>query len=119
MFDYQIIHNIKLSQEQPDLDSMVRLFLDTFSQSVVNIFNPAKYFKLLLSKDGEQVLGSTLRNIEVRLYFICHMETAVEIFIILVMNNLNWKGSLQSIYLRPFFLLTLWFALRKLKKTRN
>ena len=118
MFDYQIVHNLKMLQEQPDLDSMVRLFLDSFSRSV-SIFNPAKFFKVLLSSDGEQVLGSTLRNIEVRLYFICHRQTSGEIFVILVMNSLNWKGSLQTLYLSPFIILTTWLALRKLKKNRN
>lgn len=119
MFDYQIIHNIKSSSEQPDLDSLVRLFLHILSRPIMNTLNPAKFFKLLLSTDGEQVLGSTLRNTEVRLYFICHRETSREIFIILVINHLNWKGSLQTIYLRPFFLLILWSALKKLKKTQN
>ena len=116
MFDYQVIHSLKLSKKQPDLETLVRLFLDTFSKPAGKFINPAVYFRILLSTDDEIIIGSNHRDFEVRLYFVLHMESPGEVFIIFIMNSLNWMGGLKSIYLRPFFKIIIRAILRVLRK---
>ncbi len=117
MFDYQITHTIKFSKGQPDLDSLVRLFLATLANRSGKILRLRKYFRLYFTTNEEAVLGSNHRNLEIRLYFIRRKEISCEVFLILVLSDLNWKGSLQSLYLRPFLLLILWSALLIMKRS--
>ena len=119
MFNNQEYENTKMLKERPDLERRVRMFLDTPSHPVIKKYILAKYFKVLFSAEQECVLGSNLRNIEIRLYFINRRETTAQMFVIFVMNKLNWKGSLQSSYLHPFLLIILWFVLRIWKKTHR
>jgi hypothetical protein len=116
MFDYQVIHTIKLTMEQPDLETLVRLFLDSFSKPAGKFVNPSAYFRVLLSTSDEIVIGSNHRNFEVRLYFMLHKESSGEVFIIFIMNSLNWIGGLKSIYFRPFLKIIIRTMLRELRK---
>ena len=116
MFDYQVIHSIKLSNERPDLETLVRLFLATFSKPAGKFINPATYFRTLLSANDEIIIGSNHRNFEVRLYFMRHKESSREVFIIFIMNSLNWVGGLKSIYLFPFLRIIILAVLRVLRK---
>ena len=116
MFDYQVIHTIKLSKKQPDLEILVRLFLDTFSKPAAKFINPSVYFRVLLSTNDEIIIGSNHRDFEVRLYFLLHKESSGEVFIIFFMNTLNWMGGLKSIYLRPFLKIIIRVILRVLRK---
>jgi hypothetical protein len=115
MIDYQVMHRIKFSKGQPDLKAVVRLFLSELPGCSGKFLSLHKYFGLYFTADQEAVLGSNLRNMEIRLYFIIPREIPGHIFLILVLYNLNWKGSLQSLYLRPFLLIIIWTALRLMK----
>jgi len=115
MIDYQVIHTIRFSKGQPDLETLVRLFLSALPSRSGKFLWLRKYFRVYFTADQEAVLGSNLRNMEIRLYFIQSREIPGHVFLILVLYNLNWKGSLQSLYLRPFLLIILWIALRLMK----
>jgi hypothetical protein len=115
MIDYQVMHTIKFSKGQPDLEALVRLFLSALPCRSGKFLSLRKYFGLYFAADQEAVLGSNLRNMEIRLYFLQSKEIPGHVFLILVLYNLNWKGSLQSLYLRPFLLFALWAVLRLMK----
>jgi hypothetical protein len=115
MIDYQVMHTIRFSKGQPDLETLVRLFLSALPGRSGKFLWLRKYFRVYIMADREAVLGSNLRNLEIRLCFIQSRKISDYIFLILVLYNLNWKGSLQSLYLRPFLLIILWRALRHMK----
>ena len=116
MFDYQVIRTIKFSQEQPDLEILVRLFLDTFDKPAGKLINPSVYFRILLVTNDEIVIGSNQRNFEVRIFFMRHKESAGEVFIIFTMNSFNWMGRLKSIYLYPLIKTIIRAMIRVLRK---
>jgi hypothetical protein len=116
LFDYQVIRIIKLSQEQPDLEILVRLFLDTFSKHAGKFINPSAYFRILLATNDEIVIGSNHWNFEVRIYFMQHKESAGEVFIIFTMNSFNWMGRLKSIYVYPLIKTIIRVMIRVLRK---
>ena len=117
MFDGQNVYTFKSLNGQPDLETLVRLFLDTISNRAGKKLNSAKYFGTLFTSNDECVLGSNQRNFEVRLYFLNRRETSGELFIIFILNNLNWIGGLKSLYLIPSLKIILWFTLRILRKS--
>lgn len=116
LFDYQVIRIIKMSQQQPDLEIPVRLFLDTFSKPAGEFIHLSDYFRILLAKNDEIVIGSNQRNFEIRIYFLRHKESAGEVFIIFTITSFNWMGRLKALYLYPLVKIIIRVTIRLLRK---
>ena len=101
MLDFQKTYTIRCLNQQPDLDELVRLFLNNLTSRSCGIFNLKKYFSVYLTTCDEAVIGSNNLNFEIRIYFFRRREHSSSIFLILTFNHLNWLGCLQSLYLRP------------------
>jgi len=114
MFDHQVVYTIRRPKAQPDLEPLVRLFLNALPACSGKFINTQKYFNLYFMEKDETVLGSNLKNFEIRLYFIRSIKLSVNVFIIFELNNLNLLGILQSLYLYPLFLFVLRRTLRSL-----
>ncbi len=112
MFDHQVVYTIRKTKAQPDLESLVRLFLNALPACSWKFIDVHKYFSLYYMEKDETVLGSNLRNLEIRLYFIHGKKLSANIFMIFTLNNLNITGLLQSLYLYPLLLITLRCTLR-------
>ena len=109
------MHPINLPKGQPDLDTLVRLFISALNKRPANYFKIRKYFRIFLKSEDEAVLGSNRRNLEIRLYVMRHKNISNEIFFVLALYKLNWLGYLQSVYLHPLLKILLWSMLRTIK----
>ncbi len=112
MLDFQKTYTITCVNQQPDLDSLVRLFLNNLARRSLGIFNLKKYFSVYLTTCDEAVIGSNNLNFEIRIYFFRRREHTSSIFLIFAFNHLNWLGGLQSLYLRPLIFLGIRSTLR-------
>ena len=88
MFEFQSTRTIKWRGEEPDLEYLVRLFIESVPPGFKKFFDEHKYFRILYTDRNEAVLGSNLKNLEVRLYLFRREDASGAVFLILVLHNL-------------------------------
>jgi hypothetical protein len=108
----KLLNRICIPTGKPDLRSQVRLFVSALDHFPGKFFKIREYFKVYLLVEDEAILGSNHRFFEIRLYFIRHRAVSDEIFLIFILDILNWRGIAPVLVLRPLLSLALWHAVR-------
>lgn len=117
MFDHQVLYAVRWPLEQPDLESMVRLFLSFLPMRFRRILDLNQYFRIYLIAKDDAVLGTDRHNIEIRLYFIRRRQLSDNIFLLLTINHLNPAGFVQSFCIRPLLSCIIGITLRRIRRS--
>ena len=115
MFNQQAFYTVRWPWEQPDLESMVRLFLGFLPLRFRRILDLSQYFRIYLIAKDDAVLGTDQHNIEIRLYFIRRRQLSDNIFLLLTINHLNPAGFVQSFCIRPILSCIIRITLRRIR----
>jgi hypothetical protein len=113
IFDYQTFHILEWFKKQPDLETMVRLFLDSLPYRPLKIY---RYFHTFYLRENEALLGTNRKNLEIRVFFYKTEKLPNSIIIRFAVSHLNPVGYLQSILFRILFFFLLQFTARSARR---
>lgn len=116
VFDFQLFHIINYPQKQPDLETVVWLFLKSIPSWLGIFLNIQKFFNIYYIMTDEAVLGFNNKNFEFRIFFYKIVELPGCIILCFAISYQNKRGYLQSLYFRLLFFPLLHLITRSMKQ---
>lgn len=116
MFDHLHTHLIRWPHKQPDLNNVIRLFLEAIPLWLYRFIDLRKHLQVYYVKQNRAVLGANQKNLEFRVIFFNTEEFPGGLVLFFAVSHLNLIGYLQSFILRLVYLLIMTHILRSVRK---
>jgi len=118
IFDNLTAHTLRWPCKQPDLRTVIRLFLNAVPAWFRRLSDLQKHLRIYSVSDKTAILGADYKNLEFRLCLIRCEKFSADLIIILAGSYLNPSGFFQSLLTRPLLLVALSSTLKTMARQR-